>query len=244
MKQCCICGGDAFEDREVLWPALIEEWGLSTEEAAYINRQQGFTCLSCGGNLRTMVLARALLAAWEGGDVLRDFVASRRARALDVLDLNGAAGLGPMLAKLPGYRLASYPEEDMQALSFPADSFDAVLHSDTLEHVPDPVAGLRECRRVLRPGGVMAFTVPIIIGRMTRRRDGLPPSHHGDPSQSGDDFLVQTEYGADAWCQVMMAGFDHVTLSGLDFPAAHAISARRPGAAAKKPLGLLGRWLG
>ena len=38
---CAICGGNDFEDRAVLWPLLIAEWGLSLDEAAYIDRQQG-----------------------------------------------------------------------------------------------------------------------------------------------------------------------------------------------------------
>ena len=41
-------------------------------------------------------------------------------------------------------------------------SFDLVVHSDTLEHVPDPLRALQECRRVLRPGGALCFTVPTL----------------------------------------------------------------------------------
>jgi len=46
------------------------------------------------------------------------------------------------------------------ALPFPDDYFDGVILSEILEHIDDDVAGLREVRRVLKPGGVVAITVP------------------------------------------------------------------------------------
>jgi SAM-dependent methyltransferase len=45
-------------------------------------------------------------------------------------------------------------------LPYPDDTFDAVILSEVLEHLDDDVAGLREARRVLKPGGVVAITVP------------------------------------------------------------------------------------
>lgn len=47
-----------------------------------------------------------------------------------------------------------------QALPFAPGSFDAVVAASVLEYVDEPAAVLRECRRVLRPGGVMLCTVP------------------------------------------------------------------------------------
>ena len=45
-------------------------------------------------------------------------------------------------------------------LPYAAEAFDAVVASSVLEYVSDPVAVLRECRRVLRVGGVLLCTVP------------------------------------------------------------------------------------
>ena len=44
-------------------------------------------------------------------------------------------------------------EMDAQQLEFSDGSFDAVVSTFVFCSVPDPVAGLREIRRVLRPGG-------------------------------------------------------------------------------------------
>ncbi|MFE3324476.1 methyltransferase domain-containing protein [Streptomyces sp. NPDC059176] len=45
---------------------------------------------------------------------------------------------------------------DVHALDLPDDSFDVVHAHQVLQHVGDPVAALREMRRVCRPGGIVA----------------------------------------------------------------------------------------
>jgi ubiquinone/menaquinone biosynthesis C-methylase UbiE len=45
---------------------------------------------------------------------------------------------------------------DVYALDFPDASFDVVHAHQVLQHLGDPVAALREMRRVLRPGGTLA----------------------------------------------------------------------------------------
>jgi SAM-dependent methyltransferase len=46
------------------------------------------------------------------------------------------------------------------ALPYSDNTFDAVILSEVLEHLDDDVAGLREVYRVLKPGGIVAITVP------------------------------------------------------------------------------------
>lgn len=49
---------------------------------------------------------------------------------------------------------------DALALPFADATFDRVIASEVLEHVPDDQAAMRELARVLRPGGRAAVTVP------------------------------------------------------------------------------------
>ena len=51
-------------------------------------------------------------------------------------------------------------EADAASLPFADATFDAVILGEVLEHLEDDVSALREARRVLRSGGVIAASVP------------------------------------------------------------------------------------
>ena len=225
MTLCSICGGAEFRAQKVLWPELISAWGLSPEETAYIDDQQGRSCTGCGASLRIVALGNAIQDAHGTTRILRAFADEPRLAALRVLDLNGAEAISPALALLPGYQRADFPQVDMEALPFADGTFDLVLHSDTLEHVTNPLQALKECRRVLAMRGHLCFTVPVIVGRLTRDRSGLPKSWHGNPALTADDYLVRTEFGADTWTYVMRAGFSRLTIHQVEYPAATAFTA-------------------
>ncbi len=48
----------------------------------------------------------------------------------------------------------------LAAQQYPDESFDVVTLNQVLEHVPDPVETLVECRRILRPGGQFVLYTP------------------------------------------------------------------------------------
>jgi len=219
---CPCCGSTQTQERPVLWRALIDEWRLASHEVAYIDRQQGLHSTACGSNLRSMALARAVLACFAYPGPFAEFVRSEAASHARVLEVNEAGALTQFFRAVPGHVLVRYPEADMTALPFEDAAFDIVVHSDTLEHVPRPIRGLSECCRVLRPRGFCAFTVPAIVDRLTASREGLPPSYHGSP-ENPEDCLVHTEYGADAWKHVVLAGFSECRIIPLEYPAALAL---------------------
>lgn len=227
VNTCLCCGATQLTSVSVLWERLIQEWELSLDEVNYIDRQQGFHCQICSSNLRSMALASALMSNFQFSGTFSEFVRQPKAQSLKLLEVNGAGSLTQFLSHLPGHSLSAYPDVDMMALPFESLSFDVVCHSDTLEHIPDPVAGLSECYRILKPGGLLAFTVPMIVDRLTRSRHNLPSSYHGNSEGGREDFLVHTEYGSDAWKQVIQGGFQECRFIVLEYPAALALVATK-----------------
>lgn len=105
----------------------------------------------------------------------------------------------------PGGRVGVFHHVDLQQQPFGDRVFDLVVTQDVLEHVPDPMAALREIHRTLRPGGHHVFTVPRRREQPTRQRaafcDGavhhlLPAEYHRDPSNRAGTLVV-TDWGMD-----------------------------------------------
>ena len=85
---------------------------------------------------------------------LADIVAPGRVTALEVTD----AALDIARAEIARRGLTSvdFAVGDVHALDLPDGGFDVVHAHQVLQHLGDPVAALREMRRVAKPGGVIA----------------------------------------------------------------------------------------
>lgn len=225
IANCPVCGGTNFSSNAVLWSDLVQEWQLAPYEVEYINRQQGFCCSNCGNNLRSITLANAILSTFNFNGTLIDFLKNDNYSYLKILEINEAGTLTPVLRKHRGHKLICYPEYDIMKLGIESSSYDIVVHSDTLEHVQNPVTGLSECKRILKAKGYLFFTIPIIVDRLTRSRAGLETSYHGSPNESDKALIVHTEYGSDFWKHIFLAGFSNISIHTLEYPSSFAISA-------------------
>jgi SAM-dependent methyltransferase len=227
-SRCAVCGRHARTRRvQVMWPELGEEWDLTPELYDQMSERDGVVCGLCGSTWRVRQLAETLLGDLSKRGVSAESIAEAARTAeladLQVAEINAVSGLHPALAPLPGLRYSEYsstdpkvPCEDLMRLSYPDRSFDYVLTSDTLEHVPDFDRAMAEIRRILKPGGKHIFNIPVIWNRPTRQRaemiDGklkhsLPPSYHAGPQPNRDDYLVFSEFGGDVVERIERARF-------------------------------------
>lgn len=172
-----------------------------------------------------MALGKSILSVLSSKRTLLKEAERRKWRNLSVLEINEAGDLSPVLSKFKQHRLVSFPEIDMQNINFNNCSFDLVVHGDTLEHIPSPSDALSECYRILKHGGHMAFTVPVIVGRPTCSRASLTPSYHGNPLEKPEDYLVHSEFGTDVCELVLEAGFNAVQIFAIEYPTALAFVA-------------------
>lgn len=215
--RCSVCGhrGRFRFNSWILPPDLARD--LASEADAF-RRRESLWCERCGASLRVRGVCDVLLEHYaDRADTLAGLVAEDRFAALNVAEINSIGTAHEILARHPRLTYSEYPQEDVMALSYPDASFDLVLTSDTLEHVPDWQRALRETRRVLRPGGRHIFTVPVPPSRQrTSAREGLPPQYHAQASgllrllsrAKRHDMLAYTDFGLDLTERLRETGFE------------------------------------
>ena len=200
----------------------MQSGGRLTDHGWVPNYRERLECGRCRLNNRQRAIA-ALMRQWLDGkdapaDVyLMEAVTPVYQWALGALAPHRINGSEYLSTNAPsGTVIEGIRHEDVQAMSFGDASLDLIVSNDVFEHVPDPWQGLRECVRVLRPGGELLMSIPFdpALSESERRAEygpsGIrhlkPPMYHGNPV-STDGSLVFTDFGWDVLERLRDAGF-------------------------------------
>lgn len=218
------------------------------------NLRESGTCPHCGASNRQRQMAWMLRREF-GADAFGPLAVPA---GVSVYNTEANGPLHRRLHTYPGYQCSEYwgdkaafgelvegiRNEDLQALSFASASFDVVLSSDVLEHMPHPYRAHGEIYRVLKPGGRHIFTVPygeamirdqvrasLVDGKVVHHLEAL---YHGDPVRPGEGILVWTIFGLEMLVRLNEIGFEmelwrlQEPRAGIIGPGADVFVARKP----------------
>jgi SAM-dependent methyltransferase len=171
---------------------------------------EGALCPRCGSIARDRFLVACLAEAQAAKP------RAGRLRLLETSPRLGAAYRSAM-RRWFDYTCSDFDERahrgqvriDLQAIDLPDASFDAVMSSHVLEHVPDTSTALAELHRILTPGGMLHLQVPFLQG---------VTSTPSAPEFHGDDTEVHWRFGWDLLETMAAAGFDVTPVVPASFP--------------------------
>jgi SAM-dependent methyltransferase len=117
------------------------------------------------------------------------------------------------LAQLPGLAYttadlhdpAAMVKADITDLPFPDASYDVIFCSHVLEHITDDRKAMRECRRVLKPGGYAVIMVPITVASTMEDPSITDPAERERVYGQWDHVR---RYGPDVADRLREAGFN------------------------------------
>lgn len=235
---CTVCGtqGGVFYDYPDVFLRRAHGIGLLRETLA---------CMACGASMRDRQMATGLLMLVEAssGRLFRDLAALRLdpAATLRILDTDSFSSLNRVLRGMPGYVHSQFrpagrngerlPDGSVNAdlldLPFPDGSFDVVMTSDVMEHVPEDQRAHREILRVLVTRGSYLFTVPydptlqgtrqLTCAAGGTERFVLEKHVHGDP-HAASGILAHRIYGQQIFTDLRDIGY-HPRFLVLDRPS-------------------------
>ena len=194
--------------------------------------RENYRCTTCGASLRYREQARVILSFYSRHESrhIRDLIKENEFSALRIYEPGLIGPFRKYFQVLDHYVTSffwndvapgEYSEgiqcQDLTRLTYDDSSFDLVLTSDIFEHVRRPLEGFQEINRVLKPGGMHIFSIPVqhpMPAKMVSRVDTsgeedihiLPPHYHGAPK--GGKSLVYTDFGGDLVENLNQNGID------------------------------------
>jgi glycosyltransferase involved in cell wall biosynthesis len=216
---CCVCGQTTS-----FLTSFMYSTGPTPDGRPMPNWREHMQCEHCGLVNRMRAALNVLHTSAPPQPDSQVYITERLTHTYRWLEhrycnLQGSEYFGP--THQPGANVDGIRHEDVMNLSFSDAAFDRVLSFDVLEHVPEPDRAYRELYRVLKPGGVLIFSVPFSstsqtdIVRATLGEDGtivhhLPAEYHGNPVDPEGGALCFRYFGWDMLDRLRGIGFKNV----------------------------------
>jgi hypothetical protein len=192
--------------RAVLWPAAVRECNVCSYRGGFgVLAFDKFQCPVC----KSANCHRAILWFLQN-DLPQIFQAEMR-----FLHFAPEVSLGAVLRALPNlrYETADIAAKgvdhhfDLQTFAAPLGPFDVVMANHILEHIPDDRAALRNIFRMVKPGGIAIFTVPVRTDSDVTDDDSsvVDPDERTRRYGQFDHLRL---YGRDLADRIAQAGFD------------------------------------
>ena len=222
--RCPVCGValSAFKAGAVSYERMLREHGyIYPLDAIETFNTAAYACPSCDASDRERLYALYLDRVLSVGN---------QARRYRLLEFAPSFGLSRKLKRHPlvDYRSADLYRNNVDdrvditdMRGYRDGSFDIVLCSHVLEHVPDDRRAMRELHRILRPDGLAIVMVPLVHGVDETNEDpaidnpALRWKYFGS-----DDHLRQ--YGQRDFADRLAAAGFRVERLGIDFFTAEA----------------------
>ena len=157
---------------------------------------------------------------------LKAYVQQRSGQVLRILDIAPAPRLSQFLKSLPGvqYRSADLmspladDKVDITQMDCYADgSFDFIVCSHVLEHVPDDNKAIRELNRILAPEGAAILMVPILLGASKTDEDPGVTDVNERWRRFGQDDHIRMYERSDFLKRLKAGGFQVKALDAMTF---------------------------
>lgn len=192
----------------------------------------GRRCVRCLSTFRHRAVGRVLQRLRLAGDTHVYELSSRGALCRHLRRSYGRVTVSELFDGVAAGQFRDGVQcQDVQRLTYADASFDLVTSTEVFEHVPDDRRAFAEVHRVLRPGGSLVFTVPLMETAATLERARLEggavvhltePEYHGDRLRGRGRVLAFRTYGLDILDRLRAVGFE-ARLERIH-DAAHAIT--------------------
>lgn len=200
-----------------------------------LNRSEmGLRCVRCKGSAVHMSIGSALQNLGLELSAVDAFEMSSRGPLVKFLERScRSLRVSEFWSNVaPGNYYEGIQCQNVEQLTFKDEQFNLCTSTEVFEHVADDKRGLAEIRRVLRPMGMLVFSVPLTGSESTLQRTRLvgdhiihleEPEYHGDVISGQGQVLAHRNYGVDILSLLLEVGFSRAWIDESPISYFHGV---------------------